>query len=114
MDYTCTGLRDGNPITPPYHAPPEINGKDSFGVMRKAIKQRIAPLTEPMQKNHDEFLKSANSSIQLAIECYSEMCKKIGEEYSPSPNSAPLLNIEEAIVPSTVIMPGAIIVRVAE
>jgi hypothetical protein len=107
-DYTCTGIRDGVPITPPYHAPPLINGRDSFDVMREAIKKSMAPLTDPIQKQHDEFLKSANSSIRLAIECYNKMCEKIGGAYSLPTNSAPLLEIEEAIIPATFVIPGAI------
>jgi hypothetical protein len=110
-DFTCIGLRDGAPITPPYRAPPKINGRDSFEVMRESIKERMAPLTEPMQKRHDEFLKAANSSIRLSIDCYDKMCRKIGETYSPPTNAAPLLNIEQAIVPALLIMPGAIVAR---
>src|SRR4051812_5651136 len=80
-DYSCIGVRDGVPITPPYHAPPTINGKDSFVVMRQSIKERMAPLTDPMQKQPDDFLKASNYSIRLAIESYDKMCRKIGKTY---------------------------------
>ncbi|MES5482101.1 hypothetical protein QMZ05_05030 [Bradyrhizobium sp. INPA03-11B] len=110
-DYTCIGLQDGQPITPPYHAPPTINGKDSFQVMRDSIKQRMAPLTDPMQRRHDDFLTSANNSIQLAIECFDKMCRKIGDTYSPPPNFTALSSAEVAVVPAMLVMPGAIIAR---
>lgn len=110
--YTCIGSRDGAPITPRMHTDgPEINGRDSFDVMRERITARIAPLVDPMQKLHDEFLKSANSSIRLSIDCYDKMCRKIGETYSPPANAAPLLNIEDPVVPSIIVMPGAILIH---
>jgi hypothetical protein len=111
--YTCIGLRDGQPITPPYNAPAKINGRDSFVVMTEAIKRRLAPLTDPMQKQTDEFLKSANSSIQLAIDCYGKMCRRVGDRYSPPPGAPPLLNIAKATIPNIVVMPGAIVTRPA-
>ncbi|BBZ91326.1 hypothetical protein BRDID11004_75460 [Bradyrhizobium diazoefficiens] len=107
--YTCIGVRDGAPITPLYRAPPTINGRDAFEVMRESIKRRIAPLTEPMQKQADEFLKSANTSIQLAIDGYDKMCRRIGETYSLPAGAPPLLKIGVAKIPAVVVMPGAIV-----
>jgi hypothetical protein len=109
--YTCIGLRDGAPVTPPYTAPPKINGRDSFDVMTEAIKARLAPLTNPMQKQTDDFLKSANTSIKLATDCYDRMCRRVGDSYSPPAGAPPFLNIAQATVPRFVIMPGAVVTR---
>ena len=69
--YTCRGLRDGQPITPLYEAPPLINGRDAHDVMREAIRRSWAPITEPLQRQADDFLKSANTSIKYAIQARS-------------------------------------------
>ena len=97
--YTCRGLRDGQPITPLYEAPPLINGRDAHDVMREAIRRSWAPITEPLQRQADDFLKSANTSIKYAIQAYDQMCRRVGDTYPIPPGTSPLLNIGPPTIP---------------
>ena len=109
--YTCRGLRDGQPITPLYEAPPLINGRDAHDVMREAIRRSWAPITEPLQRQADDFLKSANTSIKYAIQAYDQMCRRVGDTY---PNSSRNITAAEhwaADDPPILVMPGAIVIR---
>ncbi|MCY0854040.1 hypothetical protein [Cupriavidus sp. D39] len=113
--YTCIATQDGNAIVPSHTAPAQIcrNGicRDSFDVMRESITKEIAQRTEPMQRQTDEFLKLANSSIRLAVDCYDKMCRQVGDKYSPPNSALPLLKIEQAIIPDILVMPGAVVLR---
>ena len=110
-EYTCIGLRDGTPITPRHHAPERINGRLSFIVMREAIQRSWEPIVGPLQKQTDEFLRQANTSIELARDCYVALCKKVGEDYEFPAGASPTLNIGRAAVPELVTMPGAMLIR---
>ncbi|TAZ83318.1 hypothetical protein ELH72_08595 [Rhizobium ruizarguesonis] len=109
--YVCTGMRDGNAITRTYTAPETINGRPSFDVMRENIQRAMAPLTDPLQKQADTFIAAANSSIQLTIDCYAKMCRRVGVVYRPPADVHLPPNTKIVAIPDTVVMPGAIIVR---
>jgi hypothetical protein len=111
----CSATRDGQLIVPVMTAPLQIcrQGvcRDADEVMRELIARRLAPLTQPMQAQADEFQRLANSSIKLAITAYTTMCAKVGVAYSPPIDIGSLERLVLPTFPEIVVMPGAIVAR---
>lgn len=113
--FYCSATRDGQLIVPLMTAPPQICRRgvcrDSDEVMRETIERKLAPLTQPMQAQAEQFQLLANSSIKLAIDAYTAMSGQVGQEYSPPVEAASLAKSDLASFPEMVVMPGAIVVR---
>ena len=100
----CWGTRDGIQVTV------AIDGRDAIRA-REYIEKEMEPLVEPYQRRADDFLKKANSSIGMTIQCYQKMCERIGSTYTPPRGAAPLLDMDHEVIPNVVKMAGAIVRR---